>query len=74
MQQICKSYIKTVIIHYKPDLYDYMQLYKDDPFRRTIKVSQSNHLDFKGFSNDANGLAQAIVSLRNKYAPKVLLS
>jgi hypothetical protein len=71
--QICKSYGKTVVIHYEPDLFGYMQLYKDDPFRRNIKVSQSNHPDVQGFSNDAKGLAQAIVSLRDKYAPNVLL-
>jgi len=71
--QICKSYGKTVIVHYEPDLFGYMQMYKDDVTKRTIKVSQSNHPDVKTFSNDAKGLAQAIVSLRNKYAPNVLL-
>ena len=71
--QICKSYGKTVIIHYEPDLFGYMQFYKNDPIKSRIKVSQSNHPDAKLFSNDLKGLAQVIVSMRDKYAPNVLL-
>ncbi len=71
--QICKAYGRTVIIHYEPDLFGYMQMYKNDPSKSTIKVSQSGHPEVQGFSNDAKGLAQAIVSLKNKYAPNVLL-
>jgi hypothetical protein len=71
--QLCKNYGKTVVIHYEPDLFGYMQLFKNDPSKQSIKVSQSYHPDAQGFSNDAKGLAQAIVNMRNKYAPNVLL-
>jgi len=72
--QICNAYGKTVIIHYEPDLFGYFQLYKNDPSKGTVKVAASNQADVKNFSNDAKGLAQAIVSMRNKYAPNVKLA
>lgn len=71
--QICKAYGKKVIIHYEPDLFGYMQMYKNDPSKNTIKVALSNHADVKGYTNDAKGLAQAIVAMRNKYASNVVL-
>jgi hypothetical protein len=71
--QICKHFGKPVIIHYVPDLFGYMELYKNDGTKNTASVSQSNQADVKEFTNDAKGLAQAIVSMRDKYAPNVLL-
>jgi len=71
--QICNKFGRTVIIQYEPDLFGYMQFYKNDLSKSTIKVSQSNYPDATGFSNDLKGLAQVIVSMRNKYAPNVLL-
>lgn len=72
--QICKAYGKPVIIHYEPDLMGYMEMYKNDATKTTIKVAASNQADVLSFSNDARGLFQAIVSMRNKYAPNVLLA
>ncbi len=71
--QICKEFGSTVIIHYEPDLLGYMQMYKDDAGKNTIKVSQSGYADAQGYTNDAKGLAQVILSMRDKYAPNVLL-
>ena len=71
--QVCASYGKKVIIHYEPDLFGYMEMYRKDAAKSIIKVDDSNQADAKGFTNDAKGLAQAIVSMRNKYAPNVLL-
>lgn len=71
--QICKDFGNTVIIHYEPDLFGYMEMYKDDASKNTIKVSQSGYADAQGYSNDAKGLAQVIVNMRDKYAPNVLL-
>lgn len=72
--QICNTFGKTVIIHYEPDLFGYMQFYKNDPIKTAIKVSQSNYPDARPYSNDLKGLAQTIVSMRDKYAPNVLLA
>lgn len=72
--QMCKSYGKTVIIHYEPDLFGYMEMFKNDATKQTIQVAASGQADVKAFSNNAAGLAQAIVALRNKYAPNVLLA
>ena len=71
--QICNAFGKPVIIHYEPDLFGYMEMYKNDATKNTIKVSQSKQADVQGFTNDGKGLAQAIVSMRDKYAPNVLL-
>jgi hypothetical protein len=72
--QICKEYGKTVVIHYEPDMFGYFELYKNDASKQTVKVAASNQADVQGFSNNAQGLAQAIVNMRNKYAPNVLLA
>lgn len=72
--QICGSFGKKVIIHYEPDLFGYEEMYRNDASKQSIKVSASGNADVSGFSNDAKGLAQAIVSLRNRYAPNVLLA
>lgn len=71
--QICNEFGRPVVIHYEPDLFGYMEMYKNDATKNTIKVSQSKQADVQGFTNDAKGLAQAIVSMRNKYAPNVIL-
>ncbi|MFD1255994.1 hypothetical protein ACFQ3S_04240 [Mucilaginibacter terrae] len=71
--QICSNYGKKVIIHVEPDLLGYMQMFKNDPTKSVIRVSESNYSDVKSFTNDAKGFAQAIVSMRNTYAPNVLL-
>ena len=70
---ICKQYGKTVIIHYEPDMLGYLQIFKDDASKNKVKVAQSNNPDVAGFSNDTKGLYQAIVAMKNKYAPNVLL-
>jgi hypothetical protein len=71
--QICNTFGKPVIIHYEPDLFGYMEMYKNNASKSVIKVGASNQADVQGFTNDAKGLAQAIVSMRNKYAPNVIL-
>jgi hypothetical protein len=71
--QICKSYGKTVIIQYEPDLFGYLQMFKSDSYKSFVNVSGSNNPEVKAFANNAKGLAQAIVSMRNKYAPNVIL-
>lgn len=71
--QICGAFAKPVIIHYEPDLMGYMEMYRNDVAKSSIKVSQSGQPDVQGFSNNAKGLFEAIVAMRNKYAPNVLL-
>lgn len=71
--QICNSFGKPVIIHYEPDLFGYMEMYKSNAAKSVIKVAASNQADVQGYTNDARGLAQAIVSMRNKFAPNVIL-
>jgi hypothetical protein len=71
--QLCKKYNKTVIIHYEPDLMGYLEMFKKDAVKTAIKVSDSGNPEAQGFSNDAKGLFQTIVNMRNKYAPNVLL-
>ncbi|WP_158824878.1 hypothetical protein [Mucilaginibacter lacusdianchii] len=71
--QLCKKYNKPVIIHYEPDLMGYMEMFKKDATKTAVKVSDSGNSEAQGFSNDAKGLFQTIVNMRNKYAPNVLL-
>lgn len=71
--QICKQDGKPIVIHYEPDMLGYLQIYKNDVSKSSIKVDLSNQPDVKGFANNVKGLYQAIVAMRNKYAPNVLL-
>jgi len=63
-----------VVLHVEPDLWGYIQQrYGDDASAAPAVVSGSGMPELAGLPNTGAGLAQAIVKLRDTYAPNVLL-
>jgi hypothetical protein len=69
-----KAFGKTVIVHVEPDLWGYLQLRNSNPAAVSASVASSGYADVAAYPNTAAGFAQALVGLRNKYAPNVLLA
>jgi hypothetical protein len=63
------------IVEIEPDLWGYMQQnYGDDPTQVLVSVASSGFSGLSGFPNNAAGFAQALLALRNTYAPTVILA
>ncbi|MCW2968227.1 MAG: hypothetical protein JWM71_1999 [Solirubrobacteraceae bacterium] len=64
-----------VVLHVEPDLWGYVQraAQGDDAATVPAQVASTGLPDLAGLPNTAAGLAQAVVRLRNKYAPNVVL-
>ncbi len=64
----------TVILHVEPDAWGYMQAAGGTASGSVpAAVASTGRPDLAGLPENATGFAQAIVRLRNAYAPKVLL-
>ena len=61
-----------VIIHVEPDLWGFFNKINDNPNNVRVSVRSSGHSDAQ-FADTAAGFAQALVSMRDKYAPNALL-
>ncbi len=68
------AYGKKVIVHIEPDLWGFMQQKTTNASSIPAAVASSNYADVAAYPNNAIGFAKALVSLRDKYAPNVLLA
>ncbi len=66
---------KTVVLHVEPDLWGYVQqrAQADDAATVPAKVGSTGVPELAGLPDDASGFARAIVALRDRYAPNVIL-
>lgn len=65
------------VLHVEPDLWGYVQQADDgrgDANRTPAAVASSGYPGLDGLPNTAAGFAQALVRLRDRHAPKVLLA
>ena len=64
----------TVVVQVEPDLWGYMQQTNgEDASNVPVKVAASGHQEVAGYPDTASGFAQALVHVRDAYAPNVLL-
>jgi hypothetical protein len=65
----------STVLHVEPDLWAYLQQKATNDDARTVpaKVGASGQPDVAGLPDNAAGFAQAIVRLRDRYAPNVIL-
>ncbi len=63
----------TVIVHVEPDLWGYLQRRNGDAAKVSVQVRSTGLAAVAGFDDTAAGFAQALVHLRNLYAPNALL-
>jgi len=64
-----------VVLHVEPDLWGYIEraAHGDSAASVPVQVAATGFADLKGLANNAAGLAQAIVHMRDLYAPNVIL-
>jgi hypothetical protein len=64
------------VLHVEPDLWGYLQQRStnDDPATVPVRVGSSGVADVAGLPDNAAGFAQAVVRLRDRHAPNVLLA
>ncbi|MCY3021721.1 MAG: hypothetical protein NTW87_22140 [Planctomycetota bacterium] len=76
--QECGKFGKTVILHHEPDLWGYFRISQvfspNDPDKVKVMVKSSGCAEAADFADTAAGFCQALVALRDKYAPNVLLA
>jgi len=65
-----------VVLHVEPDLWAYLQqrAQNDNGTTVPVQVAATGLTDLAGLPNNAAGLAQAFVRLRDRYAPNVTLA
>jgi len=64
----------TVVFHVEPDLWGYIQQrYGDSATSAAAQVAATGMSELAGLPDNASGVAQAVVKLRDLYAPNVLL-
>ena len=69
-----KIFGKTVIVHIEPDLWGFLQKQSTNPANLTAAVASSGNSDLINYSDTVSGFARALIGLRDKYAPNVLLA
>jgi hypothetical protein len=62
------------IVHVEPDLWGYLQQHNPDPETTLVRVASSGQPDVLGEPDSAVGFAHALLDLRDRYAPRVLLA
>ena len=65
----------TTVLHLEPDLWSFLEqkATNDDATTVPAKVGSSLQTDVAGLPDNVSGFARAIVRLRNRYAPNVVL-
>lgn len=69
-----RNFGKPVIVQIEPDLMGFLQKRSTNPNNLSAVVGSSGYSDVAGYPNTVAGFNQAMVGLRNKYAPNVLLA
>ncbi|MEI6044946.1 MAG: hypothetical protein WCS37_11385, partial [Chloroflexota bacterium] len=69
-----KVFGKTVLVHVEPDLWGFLEKLSNDPNTISAAVASSGYADVVSYPNTVSGFAKALVALRNKYAPNVVLA
>jgi hypothetical protein len=68
------DHVGTVIVHVEPDLWGYLEQARPDAASVPASVHSSDDPDVSGEPDNAAGFAQALMDLRDRYAPNVLLA
>ncbi|MGE0600097.1 MAG: hypothetical protein AB7J35_09470 [Dehalococcoidia bacterium] len=66
----------TVVLHFEPDLWGFLQQQADnnDASGVPVSVGSSGAPELSGLPDTAAGLARAVLALRDRYAPNVLVA
>lgn len=72
MQQL-HQYGGPTLVHVEPDMFGYLEPINGDPTKLTAAVASSGNADLVGHPNTVAGFGQALLHLRDLYAPNVVL-
>ena len=66
--------VGTTVVHVEPDLWGYIQQTRSEPSAVMVSVRTSGDPDVTDVPDNAVGFAQALLGMRDRYAPNVLLA
>jgi hypothetical protein len=72
MQQL-HQYGGPALVHVEPDMWAFLEPLNIDPTKLTAAVAASGNADLAGYPNTLAGFGQALLHLRNLYAPNVVM-
>lgn len=73
MKQL-RSYGSTAVVHVEPDLWAYLQTLNSNPAALSAAVASSGVADVAAYPNTVAGFGQALLHLRDVYAPNVVMA
>jgi len=65
---------RSVVVHVEPDLWAYLEQLRREPTEIAASVRSSGDTDVAGEPDNVFGFSQALMGLRDRYAPNVLLA
>jgi len=78
MQKITESGVPTAILHHEPDLWGFIHediiAGSNDPSTVAMQVKGSGHPDAAGYADNVVGFSQALLHIRDIYAPNVVMA
>jgi hypothetical protein len=74
MKQIAAVGSSPVVVHVEPDMWGYLEQDNDNPAALPASVASSGNKDVAAYPNTVAGFGQALIHLRNLYAPNVILA
>lgn len=64
----------TSVVHVEPDMFGYMETLAATPAQITASVASSGNADVSGYPDTLAGFGQALLHLRDLYAPNVIMA
>ena len=73
MKQL-RQYGSTAVVHVEPDMFGYLETVNANPASIAASVASSGNADVSSYPNTVAGFGQALLHLRDLYAPNVVLA
>lgn len=73
MKQL-RQYGGTAVVHVEPDMFGYLESRNSNPALIAASVASSGDADVAAYPNTVAGFGQALLHLRNLYAPNVIMA
>ncbi len=68
------QYGSAAVVHVEPDMFGYLETMNANPALISASVASSGVADVAGFPNTVSGFGQALLHLRDLYAPNVVMA
>jgi hypothetical protein len=68
------QYGSAAVVHVEPDMWGYLESLGRSPAQLTASVASSGNADLAAYPNTVAGFGQALIHLRDLYAPNVIMA